>query len=217
MYRILLFFGGAFLLFSSVSCPDQCDNEFGLLQGEVSASVESPRTTPYAIGEPITITADFAARQAVGEDVFVISENGGVVVTEVFRIGEDSSSFVSATGDFTLEATNGELLAPTSSGNPAAVTLRYTCPEGRCSFQQTFQPTTTGTFVIRMAGSNIDEVGAPFRYCVPPTLRFSELVGGGNLPDEGVNLPLQTDFVSSFFWNPITEDNQTNVYYFTVE
>lgn len=205
------------MLFSNFSCPDQCDNEFGLAQATISATLESPRTTPYAIGEPITISANFDAEQTADGNLFVISENGGLVVTEVFRIGQDSASFVAAPGDFTFETTNGTVLNAGSSANPAATVLRFTCPAGRCSFQQTLRPDTTGTYVIRLEGANIDEVGAPFRYCIPPSLRFSELVGGGNLPEDELNLPLQTDLISSFFWNPIAGDNQANVYYFTVE
>lgn len=217
MYRNLLFLGGAFFLFSNFSCPDQCDEEFGSPRGQITAQIENPQSEAYAVGESIWLSASFSAEQRLENDLFTISENGGFVSTEVFQVLEDSLFFNAALGEFAFAASEGIILPLSANGNPAAVTLQYACSGGNCSFRQRFEARSPGTYVLRVLGGAVDEVSAPFRYCVPPAMEVTSLGGGGNIPSGGEDRLIQTELVSSFFWEPISTQNQANVYYFTVE
>lgn len=217
MYKYLLFLGGVFLLFSNFSCPDQCDEEFGSPRGQISAQIENPQSEAYAVGESIWLSASFPAEQRLGNDFFTVSENGGFISTEVFRVLEDSLFFNAALGDFGFDASEGVVLPLSANDNPAAVTLQYTCPGGNCSFRQRFELQSPGTYVLRVLGGAVDEVSAPFRYCVPPAMDVTSLSGGANIPSAGEGRLIQTELVSSFFWEPISTQDQANIYYFTVE
>lgn len=215
MYRYLLFLVAVFFLFTSGSCPGECE-QFFFPAGEISASVENPRAAPYGIGEELLLTASFSARQQSDNETFTISDNGGFLVVEMLRMQEDSMAVVPAFSNFEITDGENQELPSITTDDPSRILLPYGCSDGVCNIRYGFIPMIAGTYFLRLSTSFIDEVSGPFLYCVPPSLTVSSIVGGNNIP-AAINLPLGSAPTSSFFFPPVDSFNQASTYYFSVQ
>lgn len=225
MHRQTLAVIAAFILFSNFSCPTECEEFLG--QNAEGADLTIDLLDPqalYTVGKEITMRATFPAQQATPQGMnYRISPNGGLVVTELYRITNDTVSLEAALNLFTVTAAAGELIAP-PEGDLAnsTIRLRYFCPDDNCSFAQTIRPQESGNYVMRITGGPVDEVIAPFNFCTPLRLSNTTLTGGGNAgPGVGeadffyYRTPRQPFF--TYINDGIVSLGQSNVLYFTVE
>jgi hypothetical protein len=191
MLRNSLILLGSFLLFSGLSCPEECEVFSGI--GVLEVVLQNPAES-YLRGDTLWLNADFPAIQGEGVNQISISENGGLVVTQLFRIGADSSSVLPGLDAFTPVEDEGFILANRPEDDPAATLLRYTCPGGNCRFRQGFVVDSAGVYLLQVTGSTIDQVAGAFDFCGAPTLAVTRLEGGNNLSGVNLNYPLSYRF-----------------------
>ncbi|MBC6994746.1 hypothetical protein QWY85_06845 [Neolewinella lacunae] len=194
------------LLFCNLTCPDECD--FFPSGGQLTVQLENP-ADGYDLGETIWLSADFSTLQSVDGREYTITDNGGLVVTQLFRLAADSMTLLPARTAFRTQTTEGEIVDAEDGGDPAALYLRYTCSGGRCAFRQGVVPDSTGLYILQITGSAIDEVNSAFHICYPPALRNTTLEGGGNLAENGLAGPFNYPRAQGgFFWSePGAEQN----------
>ncbi len=198
MHRTVILLLGMALLFCNLTCPDEC--EFFPSGGELTVQLENP-AEGYVLGETIWLSADFPTLQSVDGREYTISDNGGLVVTQLFRLAADSVTLLPARTAFSVQTTEGEFIDAVDGGDPAALYLRYTCSGGRCAFRHGVVPDSTGLYILQITGSAIDEVSSPFQLCYPPALTNTTLEGGGNLAENGLTGPFNYARTrEAFFW-----------------
>lgn len=223
MYRQFLFAAALLVLFANFSCPEECEPLFfGESTGaELTVELSDPAGT-YTVGEEFELSADFSALlDGPGGLSYTISENGGLIVTEVYRISPDNFMLEPALDAFSVGIGAGELLpAPEDDVIDATVRTRYRCPDQTCAFRQSFRALVPGSYVLRVLGGPIDEIQAGFNYCEAPNLSATTLAGGGNAgpaaPGEFFGTPYGNGFWTFHEWL-IPAEGARNVYFFTVE
>lgn len=224
MHRQILAVIAAFILFSNFSCPGECEEIFfgNNTGGELTVELTNPAEI-YQVGDEFTLRADFSAiRPAPQGQRYTISENGGLIVTELYRIQDDTTVLEPAITAFEMSALIGTVIAPPVTDTlQAAIRMRYRCPEGNCSFAQSFRILEPGNYVLRITGGPIDEVSAPFNFCQTPNLSNTALLNGNNasLTETGRFLETpyrfgpQSSYVNAF----ILTEGAASVHFFTVE
>lgn len=223
MYRQALFFISVCLLFTNVSCPEECESLFFGGNSGATLTIELSDTTEiHVVNDVLELNAQFPAIiDAPGGLTYQISENGGLIITEVYRINPDTFLLEPALDAFTVEVQAGELLPPPEEDTlNAVVRTQYRCPDQSCSFRQSFRALTPGAYVIRVAGGSIDETQASFNYCETPNLSVTTLVGGGNSGPASTEIFFETPYGRGFwpFFNSwISVEGDPNTYFFTVE
>jgi hypothetical protein len=223
MYRQILFLVSVCLLFTNVSCPEECESLFFGGNSGATLTIElSDATEIHVVNDVLELNAQFSAIiDAPGERTYKISKNGGLIITEVYRINPDTFLLEPALDAFTVEVQAGELLPPPEEDTlNAVVRTRYHCPDQSCSFRQSFRPLTPGAYVIRVAGGPIDEIQANFDYCEAPNLSVTTLVGGGNSGPASTGTYFETPYGRGFwpFYDSlISVEGNPNTYFFTVE
>jgi len=223
MYRQFLFVATAFILFANFSCPEECEGLFfgGSTGAELTVALSNP-TGIYQVDDEFELAASFSATLDGPRGLsYTISENGGLVVTELYRIRADTFLLEPAGDAFVGSIQEGELVpAPEEDELGAVVRTRYRCPGGRCSFRQSFRALVPGSYVLRVLGGPIDEIQAGFNYCETPNLSATTLSGGGNAgpaaPGEFFETPYGAGFWP-FHHEFIAAEGARNVYFFTVE
>jgi len=176
------------VLFSNFSCPDTCEELFAL-NAMLPAEIEN-RSNNYTVGETIWLRADFAAERSTGANGATVGENGGLAVTHVFTLAGDSTTLLPAGDAITFVEDNGQLLERRAEDDPAAVILRFTCPDGRCGFRQGIRINQAGAYFLLVNGSTFELANGTNESCSPPTFRSTELGGASNLEDFDFNYPL---------------------------
>ncbi len=223
MYRQILFFVSVCLLFTNFSCPEECESLFfGGNAGATLAIELSDATEIHAVNDVLELNAQFSAIiDAPGGQTYQISENGGLIIAEVYRINPDTFLLEPALDAFTVEIQAGELLpTPVEDNLNGVVRTQYRCPDQSCSFRQSFRVLTPGSYVIRVSGGPIDEIQASFNYCESPNLSVTTLAGGGNLGPASTETFFETPYGRGFgpFFNSwIPMEGAPNAYFFTVE
>lgn len=224
MHRQVLAIIAAFILFSNFSCPEECEDLFFRSTPGADLLVELVNpTTVYAVGDDITLRASFPAQLTTPSGLaYTISPNGGLVATEVYRILPDTNLLEPALSAFTVTTPQGTRIDPPALDTlNAAARLRYRCPEGNCSFAQTFSALEPGSYILRITGGSIDEINAPFQYCLPPTLSNTTLVNGNNVGPEAAEsfwlTPYQFISGASTVVPAIYVEEEANVHFFVVE
>lgn len=215
MYRYALIYLAFLTLFSATQCEDDCFDFFG--GGELAVSLENPAAATYALGDTLWITADFSADLGAANGGSVISEEGGLFVSQLFRIGADSSSVDAALSAFTPLVTEGTLVPEADNEDPAAAILRYTCPGGRCGFRQGFRLDSVGQYLLRVNGSSYDVLGDQLSRCDAPFFNSTNLDVISNLAGIPLNYPLRYGDEASSFIFPIDTSFQRNLLFFTVQ
>jgi hypothetical protein len=223
MYRQTLLLLAACLLFANFTCPEECESIF--FSGSIGAALTvelSNSDITYAVGDEFELSANFSALLDGPRGLsYTISENGGLIITEVYRINPDTFLLEPALDAFTVEVETGEQLPnPAEDNLNAVVRTQYRCPGRACSFRQSFRALSPGSYVLRVSGGPIDEIQADFNYCEAPKLLVTDLVGGGNPgPADTVDF-FETPYIGTFFflYDPfIAAEGQRNAYFFTVE
>lgn len=216
MYRKLLCFLALLSLFSATNCDEDC---IGFLGGSLlEVELDSPVGPSYALGDTLWVKADFPANLSEMNGGVTISENGGLFVSRLFQIAADSSSVLSALTAFTPVVTQGTLIPEEDNNDPAASILRYTCPDGRCSFRQGFRLNTTGQYLLQVSGSGYDVVNERLSSCELDAFGQTNLNAESNL--EGVSLMYPLDYPGGnqpFFTQFIDTFQQRNLLFFSVE
>jgi hypothetical protein len=196
------------------SCGDDCESYS--LNGSIEVTLENPAER-YAVGETIWLTADFSATQNTTYRNFTISENGGLFVSQLFVVWPDSSILTPGLDSFSLITELGLPLRRETTPDPAAALLQYGCPGGRCSFRQGFRAEKPGTYLLRVNGSAIDVESEAFEYCNQPTINHTTLLGGANLANHELALPLNYPLDLGYPLSPIDTSYQQNIFLITVE
>lgn len=223
MYRQTLALIFTCLLFTNVSCPEECEGLFFGGSSGAPLTVELSDTNGiYTVNDVFELNAQFSAIiETPGGQTYQISENGGLIITEVYQINPDTFLLEPALGAFVVEVEAGEiLLTPEEDELNAVVRTQYRCFEQSCSFRQSFRALTPGAYVLRVSGGPIDEIQADFNYCEAPKLSITTLAGGGNPGPASTSDVFETPYGDTFwpFYNPfIAVAGQQNTYFFTVE
>lgn len=212
------------MLFSNFSCPEECESLFfgESIGGALAVELSNPAET-YSVGDEFELSVDFSATLEGPRGLsYTISENGGLIITEVYQISADTADLLEPALDaFMVEILDGERLpTPDQDNFSAVVRTQYQCPNQNCTFRQSFRALTPGSYVLRVSGGPIDEIEAGFNYCEAPNLSVTTLSGGGNSAPTGTEARFQTPYGDSFwpFYNPlISAAGERNVYFFTVE
>ena len=220
MYRIFLVALAVVVLFSNFSCPSPCEEEFFDSDGAELIVALSDASGTFSVGDEFSLAADFPATMTTPRgNIFTISEQGGLVTAEIYRILPDTNLLAGARADFTTVVTEGELVNAAISDTTRAFVLRYRCPAGNCSLRQTLRPQVPGEYILRVRGGNIDEISADFRYCGAPRLTATSLVGGDNFPPAYAETRFEVPDSESLFGQGglIASGFNQPVYYFIVE
>lgn len=223
MYRQIIFLLAASLLFANFTCPEECESIFfsGSIGAALTVDLSNPDVT-YSVGDEFELSASFSALLDGPRGLsYTISENGGLIITEVYRINPDTFLLEPALDAFTVEVEAGELLPnPAEDNFNAVVRAQYRCPGQACSYRQSFRALSPGSYVLRVLGGPIDEIEAGFNYCEAPNLSATTLAGGGNpAPDSTISV-LETPYTPGFwpFYDSfISVEGAPNVYFFIVE
>jgi hypothetical protein len=213
MYRYALTFLALFSLFSATDCGEDC---FPFPDGgELEVSLENQAAATYARGDTLWVTADFSAQ--LNDGGVSISEGGGLFVSQMFRIGADSSSVVAALSAFTPVVSRGALVPAAENNDPAAAILRYTCPAGRCGFRQGFRLDSVGQFLLRVNGSGYDATEDRLSPCASSAFGSTVLDAPSNLSGVPFNFPLRYPRDQFSFVSDIDTFFQRNLLFFAVE
>lgn len=216
MYYKMLFFLALLSLLSATQCDEDCFDFFS--GGKLEVDLESPVGPAYALGDTLWLAADFSANLSEVDGGTTISENGGLFVSRLFRIGADSSSVEAALDAFTPLATAGTLIPEEDNNDPAASILRYTCPAGRCGFRQGFRLNAGGQYLLQVSGSGYDVQTERLSNCSLNAFSETTLNAASNLEGVALNYPLiYTEGNETFFEGRIDTSFQRNLLLFTVE
>lgn len=202
------------VVFSNASCPDLCEDSF-FANVSLTATIEN-RATEYSTGETVWISADFPANQSDGFQDLTINENGGLVVLHVFELSSDSTTLLPPGDAVTFIEDQGQLLERNAGDDPAAVVLRFSCPNGRCGFRQGVRLDRSGIYLLVVNGSTFELEAQDSNLCSPPVFSFTELSGGNNLSEAGLNSSLNYPEARSFFIERIST-SQDNIFLLRAE
>ncbi len=202
------------VLFTNASCPSVCEDSF-FINISLTATIEN-RAAEYAIGETVWLSADFPADQTDGFQDMTIDENGGLAVLHVFELSSDSTTLLPAGDAVTIIEDQGALIEQRNENDPAAVVLRFSCPNGRCGFRQGVHLNRSGTYLLVLNGSTFELAAGDSNLCAPPIFQSTDFSGGSNLSEADLNYPLNYPQARSFFIERI-DMNQENTFLLRAE
>ncbi|MEM9930260.1 MAG: hypothetical protein AAF840_10605 [Bacteroidota bacterium] len=217
MHRYLLYGLAALFICSILGCPEDCDFvETETIPLEVS--LENPASS-YAIGETIWLSTEFAASQPFRGGTFTIGEGGGLIVTQIFNYDETVTELTAGLPNFTPLEDTGDLIERQPGDDPAASLTRFTCIDGNCAYRTGFRAEETGTYLLRVVGSTIDETNEKFRLCNEATFGQTTLTGAGDITATISQASLNYDGPNASFglFNNIFPQRDQNLFLIRVE
>ena len=208
MYRSVLLLLAAFYLFTAADCED-CAPLPPVLIGSLEVILEStlPDSASYVVGDTVWFSAAFSREREANDGAFMISEEGGLVASQVYRLVADTL-LQPAQEEVRVMEDLGVVQRDAGSDPTSTRVLRYRCDQNECRFRQGYVLLQPGTFLLRVVGSSIippaGEIGGSCSSAdLAPTLEDTRLIGARSPESLDLNDRTLDELLrGAFFFNP---------------